>query len=651
MGALRLIAVPLRRLLHDRELAQTLVNDPKKSINAIWGIVNEHALGTVILSCIYLFCIAVALIFFLMALSYVIYPLKVAKDWQKRKSSTTELGRRQFFWWFLGVAGAVLLFSADATWSNIASYSGISGTGKQALGAIDSLDQHLIMINEKMVEAGRFITGVEGLMVKAAVGGHDIRPLLKLANELVIEAQSFFRLIKSENKNLPVWLQEKVDALYTSFKSISIKLREIQGIVFGDNNEKGIKSGPNIIDLDFQEARESIQKTYPLVLTVEFYRFLAVFIVLVCLILTVAAGIQFYRMKKFRLVALCMTIICLVLVGVEACAMVHLILGTAFGAFCDAIKGVGDQQPIKIGKVGNTPITISHVYNFGNYCTQGQDALGSILSTFQKEGQVVAMSDNLSIDGQRNEITIKVKSSLITIPIINGRADLKKGLEGVISDLIKINKSTIISYAQEAAEYLAEGASYLKQAQHIPMVTREFKDLMVMISGIKVGDTDMDSSFWSEEFKNQALQRLGAIISRLESLHGQAENAREAADYLSGYLAQAINNPDEFVQSLQQELNVNSGPFVANVLQPMSECKKPGSTLVETIDSICLAGSSHQSIWLAMGALIILNVTVIIFLVICRKFSEERGVSITGNMATQQQQYPTPMTSGTYQAY
>lgn len=648
MGVLRLIGIPFRRLLHSDSFAAALtakLTTQGDKSSEILGVLMSHAPAAVFLLFVYIFYLTMAVMATIAAIALVIVPIKVVRDWQKTKVAISGKGRERYMLALLVILGIILLLTADATWSNIATYS-IAGAAERAANLVTSIDQNLVLMEKSASEAQRFITGMFGIFAKAATGGHDIRPVLKDVDELLGEGRIFSEYIRVQTRALahlvanaslgehPI-IKGALDNIMNALKAeeVMARLRPLVGhlkmLAGADDNSRGGMAAFKLSLNSLERVRLAITEVDPIVQQFELARFLGVFLMIGLLILTAAAGIQFYRMRRFRIIGIVMCVTCFTLCGLQVLSMSHLVLGTIFGALCDGVYGGGGQKPIVLyNQPGLPPITGPHLHNFTASCKAGADIPGALMTTFTADAsdkeKLINLLDVITLDPLHHEVTINTGPVAMTIPLEGQRGDLKKAAESVVDNAIKTSGPKIIERAREIATNMDQVKETVASFDIDDLLTK-LDNLKAIISNFEAsGELPQELSKLIKEIKVEAmkkLDRIAALLRRLQSRQGQIKQMIEG---VGSYLAKATGDSETFIQELQQEMKGALHPFVANVLQPAFECKEVGTDVQSLLDTLCVPGSAIQGLYIALAWLVNAAVVVALLQLLSRKFSEDR---------------------------
>lgn len=647
MGVLRLIGIPFRRLLHSDSFAAALTNLTAKGDTSteILGVLMSHAPAAIVLLGAHIVYLTIFMLITIAAIALVIIPIRAVRNWQKIKVANGEQGRKRYMLALLVILGIILLLAADATWGNIATYS-IAGAAGRAASLVTSIDRHLVVMEKSASDAQRFVTGMFGIFAKAATGGEDIRPMLKDVDELLGEGRIFSEYARVQTRALehlvvnaglkdhPVLkgtLENITNALRA--KEVMARLRPLAGhlkaLAGVDSNSRGGMAAFKLSLNSLERVRLAITEVDPIIQKFELGRFLGVFLMIGLLILTAAAGIQFYRMRRFRIIGIVMCVTCFTLCGLEILSMSHLVLGTVFGALCDGVYGRGGQRPIVLYNQPGLPvITGPHLHNFTASCKAGADIPGALMATFVddsvEKNRLVNISDIITLDPLHHEVTINTGPVAMTIPLEGHRGDLKKAAESVVDQAIKDAGPKIIERARE----ITTNMDQVKDA----VASFDIGELLTKVDNLKTIISSFDTSAelplelanLIKEIKVEATQRLDRIATLLKRIQSKQGQIKQMVENIGSYLVKATSSPENFIQELQQELRLALHPFVANVLQPAFECQEVGTEVQTLLDTLCVPGSAIQGLYVAMALLVNAAVVVVLLQLFSRNFGEER---------------------------
>lgn len=630
MGLLRFLAVPLRRVTHDSDLANAIGAAATHPAD-FWSWLSHHAFGTLAIFNIYLVALVLTSILVIAALGFVIYPLKPIKKWQKIKMGGSE-GRAKFMRFTMIILAIILAVMGDAIWSNVAAFS-LFSIGEKALDVIDTVGHQRGILLKNAAESQRFLSGITAT---ARASGEDLLPILNTVDSLLSttdelmfytssQAESLDSKVKQANldKNSKDNMDNILKSLYEpefvqKMKDLRRNLQKIQGVeILSDSSKEegqGMMAILRIIP-PLDGARPGISLAGTFIQGLELGRFLLVFGVLVLFIGTVAAGIQFYRLKRFRVVAICMLLVCIVLCGLELLALIHLVMGTLLGAFCDGLMGEGGQVAISIhGK----QVSTSHLHRITDSCAGGADIAGAILGAYGDPEKLVNLTDAFTIDAQHKEVSIKAGDVVLSIPVKEGRGDLKKALE-LLSEK-EVSGEQLQRYGQAISSQMVEAAAKFKLEDNEKLIN-DLKGLRVMLGTVEVGSPVGPIMQLLQDMKIRATKMVDATLTFLTQFQQQLPKLSGAVDAFSTYVN--ISSASTISEAVRNNLRTNMNPFIVESLQPAFECKEPGVVIHTLMDSLCSAGIAVQSLFLALSILIFLAVIVIVMLFVCRKFSEE----------------------------
>lgn len=635
MGLLRFIAVPLCRTFRDEKLANAIL-EKGNSISSLWGIFSEHAVAGSIWTIVALTGAAFAIVAMLAFLAFALVPFTMLKDWQKARIGGADQVRRfQIVW--IALLGIIVLLTADAVWSNVTAF-GLYEGGEQAQRMIDSVNTKISGLSAAGAETERFITGMAGNLAASLTNGKDLRPAIKIADEFATEAGSFVSFLKGNvsilSKVLTDGQFQQGQALIQALGSINdeVVLKKIGDLSMAlDKIRGGAQKGlGNIASFwpSLEEARLKIVIIDQQLKSAELSRFMIVFAVLFFFVSVTAAGLQFYRMRRFRIIMLCLTFVCFLLSLMYILHAFHLVSGTLLGAFCDGIRGEGGQEPIQVATISpDVKIDLGRISRMAASCNAGNDMIKAMMDGYVEgdEAKLVQVNSNITIDPKKKEVIIKTPFSSVDFTVREkGGTDIRGALNKVIDAFIETDAVNIFRLNDTQRVAISEGAHRLGSFDFVKL-EESLKMLNVLVNTL-----DSEPSIPAQvkpllsTFKASALKRIDRLLKLSTQMKGQAGNLSSAADNLRDFLNNQSTRATTLRSTLQQAMKKDVAQFVAGTLEPAMECREIGKSIDSMFQTVCSAGGAMQALFLSFWLLIGAAVALGIVLLICRKYSDDQ---------------------------
>ncbi|PJF16523.1 hypothetical protein PSACC_03711, partial [Paramicrosporidium saccamoebae] len=614
--------IPVRRLLHDDTLAGAIL-EKGTSASTLWGGGSVWTIGAIVGA-------ALALVAMLVGLSFVVIPFQTLRNWQKRRIGGAAQTRRFQFCWLvlLGVAVAV---TADAVWSNVTAF-GLYGGAEQTLRMIDTVHSHAGVLTKAALATERFVTGIQGSVISAATGGKDLQPALKLVEEYATDVDSFANFLKYNVSFLTERLSDsqlpsdKLQTMQQMLKDVgdSEALGKLAKLSEAMKNMRGetLNGLGNLASFwpDLEPTRLHIVELGERLQSTEMVRFLWVFFVLFLFVGIVAAGLQFFRMKRFRIVMCCMTAVALMLSLMYLGHAFHLVSGTLLGAFCDALTGDGTQKPLLLPVSDTFSLDLAKVNHMASSCSAGHDMMSALLSAYATDDkQLQNINPLVTLDPRAQEVIIKTPLATVNFAVKDRQVDYKAALDKAVDGFVSTTADQVGKLNATSVKKMVEGAQLLSELDYSGLT-----DTLQMLS-LLLATADSVSSpvdLMLKNFKVTARSHIDRIKALLAALKTQSATIYPAAKALSLHLDNAQQNPTEFLAGLQRTLKADVAQFVADTLQPAMNCQKTGAVVEGAFGTVCSAAGALQALFLAFGILINMAIAFCIMLLICRKFSD-----------------------------
>lgn len=589
------------------------------------------------------------LILFLVALSYFILPYKALKQWQRQTVADDSAGRRYFRPVWIAVLGVILLLSADAIWSNLSAFR-LYTLSEHADKALDELNLARGRMAGLASDAQTFLTGLQSSMVGAVTdGAKDLRPMISLGRQFAGQATEFSRLLKSNltilNQKLDshgVALDQVKDLLLTvnmiDTDAVLAKLQEVSkglGVLGGTASAEGSASlaSPfqqgiaSLIQLwpPLDHIRPAIQQVGDVLQQEEVVRLCTVFALLTVLLCASACGFQFSRLRRFRILWICMIVLILVLSGLYLVHAYHLVVGTLTGALCDAAlsQEASGGSSIKLSTIDGQAVLSGDLYAMARKCNAGHDLPAALLAALQsKTGSVITLGNDLALDHQNQQVTIKTGLSNIILPIgPSHRAEYQKAATQAIEAVLGTAGSAIQNHATQAMDTLDTASRALTET-NFDAVSEGLRQLTVLLSTLSSSTEKLPFPLrhYLQEFKVKAMAQADDLQKGLQELRQVAPEMSAAIMGVRNHVANLSS--DTFMNLLKTQMTADTAHFVANSLEPAMNCTAAGKAVSDLYDATCGASRAFQSLFVSLGLLLICAWAVIVLHFMARRYAD-----------------------------